>query len=248
MAKTKIEYKQFGTAEEYRQYKESLVSELNTAVVAFNAATDVAERDKISDTIDELKKRIMDAARCESMMECLAADNPVLEACKRRFYTVSTTKEKDHRLEVIQKDKIIDLTTYNSCVFAWMPFAELFCKVMTKGLASALESDTAKVIDKFKLSDDAVKLAKEQPDLCKVSTTMVKKYLQTIMPMMIGTEFNVRTADARYLQEAFTKMKGTELQCLTPRGVVCALTNIGYHIVTGTPYDLIQKAIKIKDA
>ena len=246
MAKVNI---QFSTSAEYGEYKNAKIAELHEKVAAYNAATAVSDRDKIEDEITEICRHIKEAARCETMMECMVFDNPTLEACKRRFYETVTTSVKDKAMSVIKKNVEIDLTTFNSAVYInWKYMVELLCKYCTGDLAADLGAKaTVDAMARFKVSQEAMD-CKESIASGKLSTSVIKKALDKIIPVMIGSEYHAQNADARFFVSAFTKKgKGLVLKCLNNRQTVGLLMDICYHLVTGIPYEVWQKQIKKAD-
>lgn len=234
---------QFTTAEEYGAYKNAKIAELEKAVLDYNEAEKVDVRDKVESEIDTLCAHIKEAARCEAMMECMAFDNPVYEACRRRFYTVTKVQIKDKVMKTIEKDIEIDLTTFNSTVWIkWKYMAELLCRYCTQELASKVGSKaTLDAMDRFKLSEEAIANG-------KMSVGSVKKALEQIIPAMLGEDVHPTNHDARFFKESFTKKgRGLVIKALTPKQTVGVLMDIAYHLITNLPYEVVQRNIKKAD-
>ena len=132
----------FRTVEECTVAMAARLTELTASVEAYNATESAADRDTIEAKVKDLKDAYNEASRCKVMLECLATGNPVLEACKRRYYGVIKTPVKQNdigvKVMVTETDaKELDITTFNRTVLnAWFYRAELLCYDMTGDLVS----------------------------------------------------------------------------------------------------------------
>lgn len=241
----------FKTAEECGVYMVARLTELTASVQAYNATESAAERDTIENKIKELKDAYNDASRCKVLLECIATGSPVLEACKRRYYPVIKTpiKPDDMGGKVMSTEtdvKEIDLTSFNRTVLnGWFYRAELLCRYMTGNLVSDLYGEAAvdDMLKFFKVSAEAAKA--EKP-----SNTTISKILAEIIPLMLGSDYEGRVlnADARYVQECFTKKgKGLTIVCMDTKKTVGLLADVCHRILNGGRYEFAQKQIKEPD-
>ena len=95
----------------------------------------------------------------------------------------------------------------------------------------------------FRVSAEAAKADKP-------SNTTIGKILGEIIPLMLGSEYEGRVlgADARYVQECFTKKgKGLTIVCMDTKKTIGLLADVCHRILTGGKYEFAQKQIKEKD-
>lgn len=239
------------TVEECTVAMAARLTELTASVEAYNATESAADRDTIEAKVKDLKDAYNEASRCKVMLECLATGNPVLEACKRRYYGVIKTPVKQNdigvKVMVTETDaKELDITTFNRTVLnAWFYRAELLCYYMTGDLVSGIygADHVNDMLKFFRVSAEAAKADKP-------SNTTIGKILGEIIPLMLGSEYEGRVlgADARYVQECFTKKgKGLTIVCMDTKKTIGLLADVCHRILTGGKYEFAQKQIKEKD-
>lgn len=132
------------------------------ARLAYNDCEEKDEADRLMDAIKESKKQYNEYSRQKALLECLATENPIVEACTRSVYpTIRTTSEKLENgskvLNIEDNTTLIDLTGFNrSLLNGWYYRAELLCLLMTKDAAAALGYPKQKIGTIVKCSKTAV--------------------------------------------------------------------------------------------
>lgn len=222
------------------------------AILDYNACEDKETADNLSNQIKEAKKQWNEYSRQKCLLECLATEAPIVEACKRSTYAVlktpSDTLESGAKvLRIEEGETLIDLTGFNrSLLNAWFYKAELLCLLMTQEAATSLG------YSKQKVNDDIVrffKLSKEAAESPKASKTTLKKAIPEIIAAMIGEEYGkmVLPCDIRHFIDGFTaddKNNRTDTKVGNVKKTVKLLADICNRILTDGQYRVVTKQLK----
>lgn len=224
---------------------------LNALVSDFNNAESAAEIQRIEDSIKETKKQHNEYQQSLVLTECIACENPTLEACRRSVFPCVITKtvkqESGARtMSIEDSTDLLDLTRFSKEITnKWRYRAELLCLFQTRETAASIgKSDKDFLADLtrfFKLSDEA----KNAPKPSKRSTTTI---IKEVVASMIGEEYSklVVAADVNKFICGFSqdnKRNRTEIQTGNMRQTVKLLTDICHRLLTEGEYCIRTKQL-----
>lgn len=247
MAKTKIAL----TKEELITHIAESRTKLNDLVSQFNSAESAAALQKIEDQIKDEKKQHNEYQQSLVLTECLAADNPTLEACKRSVYpsVITKTTKTDSGTRVMSVEDstdLLDITRFaKEITNPWRYKAELLCLFQTKESAASIGKSNKEFMEDltrfFKISEEAKNAAKPSK---RSTTTIIKE----VVSAMIGAEYGelVVAADVNKFICGFTndnRRTRDEIQTANMRQTVKLLTDICHRLLTEGEYHIRTKQL-----
>ena len=226
-------------------------TKLNDLVSQFNSAESAAALQKIEDQIKDEKKQHNEYTQSLVLTECLASDNPTLEACRRSTYpsVITKTTKTDSGTRVMSVEDstdLLDITRFSKEITkAWRYRAELLCLFQTKESAAFIgksnEDFMADLTRFFKISDEA----KNAERASKRSTTTI---IKNVVSAMIGEQYGnaVVAADVNKFVCGFTndnRRARDEIQTANFRQTVKLLTDICHRLLTEGEYHIRTKQL-----
>lgn len=240
---------------ELRELVEAQVKNYNDAIQ--NGKYDEAM--KADEAITQAVNEYTSIAREECFEECMAAENPMLEAVIRLTFAtigVKDSKKGDEKIpvrELIDKDRAIDLLKLHKAVDGgigyekdWAHKAEKLNFLLTaqKAVDLGVKPEKLKEIhDSYAMSDIA-----KQIEMGKTPTskTNLLKTLQVIITAMLGEEVKATSHDVNYLMSVYSRKnrKALTVTCANHKYFRGYLAEICNHIVTGNDYEVDYKKAK----
>ena len=240
---------------ELRELVEAQVKVYNDAIQNGKYEDAMKSDEEITKTVNEYTS----IAREECFEECMAAENPMLEAITRlNFATIGTkdTKKGDEKIpvrELIDKDRAIDLLKLHKAVDGgigyekdWAHKAEKLNFLLTaqKAIDLGVKPEKLKEIhDSYAMSDIS-----KQIEMGKTPTskTNLLKTLQMVITAMLGEEIKATSHDVNYLMSVYSRKnrKALTVTCANHKYFRGYLAEICNHIVTGNAYEVDYKKAK----
>lgn len=197
--------------------------------------------------------------------DCIAAEDPMLEAIKRLTFStigVKENKKGDDKIsvfEIVDREKAIDLLKLHKIADGgigkdpkWNGLIERMNFHMTARVAKDLVKSRDKLTAVLKEINDSYAMGEiaKSIDLGKDPTSNTKMLgtLQTIINAMIGEEYKAKSHDVKYLDRLYVTKgkKALSVNCANHRYFRGYIAAICHAIVTGEDYELSFKKVNAK--
>lgn len=189
-------------------------------------------------------------ARDLCFAECLACDDPMLEAVKRLSFQTIAVKDvkqddgKSTKREVIQKERQIDIAKLHDIATGgighnkdWPLMIQKLNLLMTVEVAKELGIDPTNIYNCYKISDIAreYKMGKTP-----ASKTNLLKTLTMIVQAMIGEDYKPTSHDVNFLIRAYTRKdrRALTIACANHKYMRGYIMEICHKIALGKEYSV----------
>lgn len=249
------------TINEIIQNKEMFLKAANEAATKYNEARNEKDLDAMEDAMDKIEKSVKDyanMARSLTIQECLATENPMVEATKRWAYKVIKAKEiridpmtKDTKLvidTVVQPIDFLKIQKLTENAFGhdtrWVFMIEYFNRLMAIRRCEELGVDSTNLKNDYFMHEAAKSIDFGKNPVCNKN---ILHTIQTIIDAMLGEGYAVEAFDVEAVITNYSKFSRKEALKVALSGhkqLTDIFARICNRLVTGGSYEVEYKKAK----